>query len=545
MKTKLFGLLLVAALLLGSVLPASALHVFDANQTYALTDAQIDALEATAQQIENTYNVYAMITLTDDLDNYESIEALALAQLNAERGTRDGIMLAVCDETDSAAYTTQIAGAHAAEKFPAQVLTAFETSFASISTYYEACVSFYALVESMLKSANAAAAPDAPAPAAEAPAATAQHVFDAAFLLKEGALKSIESRAAKIEADTGFCPLILLCSEEDLGDESPMRYAETSFLQKKENPDGLVLLVSIEPNEQERFFLQPMGRGVYYFDDDVTGAFEDRYDAAQTYGDACTAFLDFIEETLTDGGWSKQGALSRMKTDGEKAPLLVDDAGLLSAADAAALQEKLQAYSDELNCDFVIVTTNTTEGMDTKGYADRFYDSFGYGRGDDRSGVLFLLSMEDRAWWISTTGEAANKAFGSQSRSEAAVSQVSDRLHDNDFAAALPKLTDMLYKGVKKVVHPFVSPVWLLVSLGVAFVISYLIQKGRAASLKSVRQQQNATAYIVPESLQLETQSDDFIRTDTSRTAIPKSTSSSSSSRGGSSGGHGGGGGHF
>ena len=141
--------------------------------------------------------------------------------------------------------------------------------------------------------------------------------------------------------------------------------------------------------------------------------------------------------------------------------------------------------------------------------------------------------------------EAADKAFGERYKGDAAVEGVGTALHNNDFASALPALADTLYKGVKKVVHPFVSPVWLLVSLGVAFVISYLIQKGRAASLKSVRQQQNATAYIVPESLQLETQSDDFIRTDTSRTAIPKSTSSSSSSRGGSSGGHGGGGGHF
>ena len=545
MKTKLFGLLLAVALLLGSVLPVSALHVFDANQAYVLTDAQIDALEASAQQIEKTYDVYAMITLTDDLDQYESIEALALAQLNAERGSRDGIVLGVCDYGDSAAYTTQIAGDHAAEKFPAQVLSSFETAFASIPTYYEACVSFYALVDSMLKSTDGGNAPIPLTSAPAAPAADALHVFDSAYLLKEDSLQALEARAAKIEADTGFCPLVLLCDAEDLGDRDPLDYAETRFAEETDNDDGLVLLVSIEPNEQERFALLPIGRAEYYFDDVALDEFETQYDAAETYADAGSVFLDFVEKTLADANWSKAGAFSRMKNNGEKAPLLVDDAGLLSAADAADLLKKLQAYSDELGCDFVIVTTNTTEGMESKDYADRFYDSFGYGRGDDRSGVLFLLSMEDRAWSLTTTGEAADKAFGSQSKCDAAVAQVGDLLHDNNFSAALPKLTDTLYKGVKKVVHPFVSPVWLLVSLGVAFVISYLIQKGRAASLKSVHQQQNATAYIVPESLLLEAQSDDFIRTDTSRTAIPKSTSSSSSSRGGSSGGHGGGSGHF
>lgn len=541
MKTRFLSLLLAALLLFSCALPAAALHVFDANQDYALTDEQIRTLEATAQRLDDQYGVYAMIALTDDLNGAASTEAWALAKLNAERGDRDGIVLGVYDNAGKTAFTTQIAGDGAAARFPKQMLDTFEQNFASQNrTYFDACSNFYNVVEAMLQT-GAPAASAAPS-ATTAPAAGTLHVFDSAYLLKD-ALPGLETRAAAIEADTGFCPMILLCDAEDLDGMDLMDYAETRFANETDNTDGLVMLVSVESDETERLSIVPMGRGEYYFDSDRLEALGDDYDAADSYAAACSAFLDTVSTTLTQDGWSKAGAFTRLQGN-ESLPLLVDDAKLLSDADAAALLASLNTYSDELNCDLVVVTTNTTEDLDAKGYADRFFDAFGYGRGADRSGVLFLLSMEDRAWAISTTGEAADKAFGSESKCEAAVERVAGALRSNDFSSALPQLAETLHKGVYRAQHPFVSPVWLLVSLAVAFVISYLIQTGRAASLKSVQQQVNATAYLVPDSLELTEETDDFIRTDTSRSAIPKS-SPSSSSRGSSSGGHGGGSGHF
>ena len=50
------------------------------------------------------------------------------------------------------------------------------------------------------------------------------------------------------------------------------------------------------------------------------------------------------------------------------------------------------------------VTADTINGETPMAYADDYYDYNGYGAGADNDGILLLLSMEDRDWWISTTG---------------------------------------------------------------------------------------------------------------------------------------------
>lgn len=87
-------------------------------------------------------------------------------------------------------------------------------------------------------------------------------------------------------------------------------------------------------------------------------------------------------------------------------PKIVDRADLLTQDQKASLEAKAQAIADQYGMDVVIVTVYDTEGTDVTTYADDYYDENGYGIGPDYSGVLFLLSMEDRRWAISTCGDA-------------------------------------------------------------------------------------------------------------------------------------------
>ncbi|MBR2888772.1 MAG: TPM domain-containing protein [Oscillospiraceae bacterium] len=87
-------------------------------------------------------------------------------------------------------------------------------------------------------------------------------------------------------------------------------------------------------------------------------------------------------------------------------PKIVDRADLLTQDQKASLEAKAQAIADQYGMDVVIVTAYDTEGTDVTTYADDYYDENGYGIGPDYSGVLFLLSMEDRRWAISTCGDA-------------------------------------------------------------------------------------------------------------------------------------------
>lgn len=90
----------------------------------------------------------------------------------------------------------------------------------------------------------------------------------------------------------------------------------------------------------------------------------------------------------------------------ETLPLIVDNAGILDPAENASLEAKAQNFRSEYELDVVILTIDSLDGQSAQAYADNYYDSLGYGYGDDASGLLFLMSMEDREWYISTSGKA-------------------------------------------------------------------------------------------------------------------------------------------
>lgn len=87
-------------------------------------------------------------------------------------------------------------------------------------------------------------------------------------------------------------------------------------------------------------------------------------------------------------------------------PNIVDNYGLLSAEEKSELQEKIDKIGEDYQLDVVLVTVDSLEGKSPMEFADDYYDYGGYGYGENYDGVLFLISMEYRDWWISTTGKA-------------------------------------------------------------------------------------------------------------------------------------------
>ena len=90
--------------------------------------------------------------------------------------------------------------------------------------------------------------------------------------------------------------------------------------------------------------------------------------------------------------------------DGEKTARLADQADLLTPSAESRVLAVLDEISDRQQLDVVVVTTATLDGKTPMAYADDFYDENGYGFGSGRDGVLLLVSMEDRDWWITTSG---------------------------------------------------------------------------------------------------------------------------------------------
>ena len=81
---------------------------------------------------------------------------------------------------------------------------------------------------------------------------------------------------------------------------------------------------------------------------------------------------------------------------------LIDMADLLTYEEESELLETLNEISERQKMDIVVITSEDMDGYtDIQEYADDLYD---YGYGANRDGLLLLISMEERDWYISTCG---------------------------------------------------------------------------------------------------------------------------------------------
>lgn len=110
---------------------------------------------------------------------------------------------------------------------------------------------------------------------------------------------------------------------------------------------------------------------------------------------------------------------------------VVDDAKLLSQDEVQKLREDIEKFRDKYNMDAVIVTSKDLEGKSTMDYADDYYDYNGYGLGDNKSGILLLIDMNDRKIWISTSGDAIE--YFTDNRIDSIISDISKYLSDGEY----------------------------------------------------------------------------------------------------------------
>ncbi|MDX9872136.1 MAG: TPM domain-containing protein [Clostridia bacterium] len=86
--------------------------------------------------------------------------------------------------------------------------------------------------------------------------------------------------------------------------------------------------------------------------------------------------------------------------------LVADQAGLFTAAQTTELEQEARDLGAEYNLDIVIVTAEDAGGKSAGEYADDYFDYQGYGVGEERSGLLFLIDLDNREVYISPSGEA-------------------------------------------------------------------------------------------------------------------------------------------
>lgn len=257
--------------------------------------------------------------------------------------------------------------------------------------------------------------------------------------------------------------------------------------------------------------------------------------------------------------------------DTRQCPRIVDDAELLEDAEEAAILSALDAESEENQFDFVIYTTDSVGGMNIEDYADDYFDYNGFGYGENGDGVILVVAMDTREYYISTCGR------GIELFPEEAIDYCEDAflswLSSGDYYFAFDAFVnaavyvaengiDSVYNGSDPVVDfdynfeygndgyyydEFSMTEKIAVSLIVGFIIAVIVGATQAAKLKSVRSQRSAVNYVKENSFRLTQQSDRFLYRNVTKVRKPKQTSSSGGGmRTGSSGrSHGGGGGRF
>ena len=103
--------------------------------------------------------------------------------------------------------------------------------------------------------------------------------------------------------------------------------------------------------------------------------------------------------------------------------LVVDECNMLSNEEFNSLEQKLKNVSDKYDVDVVALIAQDTRGKDLVAFADDYYDENGYGRGTDRSGIIFVIDMNYREIYFSTSGKCINyfTDYGLDSISEQVV----------------------------------------------------------------------------------------------------------------------------
>lgn len=253
----------------------------------------------------------------------------------------------------------------------------------------------------------------------------------------------------------------------------------------------------------------------------------------------------------------------------QSSPFVIDDAALLSSQEEQALERKAAALADTSGMDIVILTVNSLGGKSPEQYADDYYDDHGYGD----SGILFLLSMEYRDWYISTCGDAiyALTDYGIQQLGSTAVAYLGQGQYYEAFDAYLDALASSLdsfknnapidgkadysgdyYHGTQEEVvyhsrpaptFPSVLPGSLLFGV-IAAAVTVLMMR---TTMNTKKKQHHAGAYLNRGSFKLSLRQDLFLYSNVKkiRRPDPPSTGGSSVHHSSSGRSHGGGGGKF
>lgn len=257
-------------------------------------------------------------------------------------------------------------------------------------------------------------------------------------------------------------------------------------------------------------------------------------------------------------------------------PLIIDDADVLDPSEEQLLEETARSIAETYETDIVILTVASLEGRYAQEFADDFFDAKGYGYGDTEDGILYLLAMEEREWYISTCGDMiyAVTGYGIRQLGDTALWYLSEGNYFGGFSAYLEALSGYLQayhegdpvdgyadysgdhyhgKAEETVYYSRSGGISLLLSAVIGLIAAAATILIMRSGMNTKRQQRSASGYVKEGAFHMRTHQDLFLYSNVSKVRRQQ-TNGAGTGRGGggssvhrSSGGrrHGGGGGRF
>ncbi|MBR1561934.1 MAG: TPM domain-containing protein [Ruminococcus sp.] len=244
-----------------------------------------------------------------------------------------------------------------------------------------------------------------------------------------------------------------------------------------------------------------------------------------------------------NAGWINEYEDTRTTPDHRLVPRLVDEADLISDSEEADLLKKLDSLSEEHEFDIVIVTKNSIGTKSSEAYADDYFDYNGFGYGTGHDGILFLISMENRDWAISTCGKGI--PYFTDRGQQYMQDKFMPYLKSGNYNKAFNTFTDLCEKFVIQAENdkpydygnlprePF-SLVALASASVLGLLIAFIVCTHHKRQLTSVAFKKGAADYFRPGSFNLSQKEDIFLYKNVSKVRR-QSSSGGGGGRGGSS----------
>lgn len=135
------------------------------------------------------------------------------------------------------------------------------------------------------------------------------------------------------------------------------------------------------------------------------------------------------------------GLFPPLEARAEEELYIQDDAGLFSDQEISGIYEKILTLREETEMDYMVATTSDAHGYSSQDYADETYEASGLGTGDDHSGMLYLIDLDNREIYISTEGQMLR--YLTDERIDTILDHAYEDVVDGNYAAsALTVLND-------------------------------------------------------------------------------------------------------